>query len=564
MKQVLSLFPNCGRSIFMTSLLTVFLSISFYRGYSATIYIDPSYTGSYQNGSQSNPFNSWTKVNFSSGNTYLQKAGTSAFSGIISFTDKTNITIGAYGSGARPQISKSGTGNSIIYITNSSNITIKDIELTSTGSWVAGIIIQGPSSPNNKIENVWIHRTGWGIRLLTSAAGNRILNCTINDIMDDGIFVNGARNIEIGYCRIYDINKKFLTNPAENYAAGDGIQLNSGNDLYFNIHHNTIDHSSMGNKACFYVWGDNYSGIVEYNTFIASGSKESNGVFFTNTSNTITVRYNTFMNGNYGMVSYANKIDAYYNVFSNNKVGILINPGFSLVARNNVFYNNSKYGISSSYGTSVTLRNNIFNISSYPAKALYFTGQMSSNNNVFNKQYPEFINGVNSFSAWKNSGNDHNSIVGNPAFRGPDSNDFHLTSGSVAINRGQNVSLTTDFYGNPVSQSGNPDAGIHEFPGTKTEMVETDSTTSVIDTLASQAPAIFPNPSSDGLFNLSGLQDYDNVLIEVFDISGNKISEVSDSDGESVLIDIGNHPTGTYIIRIQSGDMSKTYKAMKR
>lgn len=564
MKQVLYLVQNFGKTFLLLSLLIVILSLSLTKGYSATIYIDPSYSGSYQNGTSSNPYNSWTKVTFSSGNTYLQKAGTSTSSGIIAFNDKTNITIGAYGSGPRPKISKSGNGNSIIYLTNTSNITIRDIELTTSGSWVAGIIIQGSASNNNLIENVWIHKMGWGIRLLTSGAGNRVLNCTINDIMDDGIFVSGVRNIEIGYCKIYDINKKYLSNPSESYAAGDGIQINSGNNLSFNIHHNVIDHSSMGNKACFYVWGDNYSGILEHNTFIGSGPKKSNGVFFTNTSNTITVRYNTFRNGNYGIVSYASKIDAYYNIFSNNIVGILINPGFNLTARNNVFFNNSKYGISSSYGTSINLRNNIFNLTSSPAKAIYFMGQVSSNNNVFNKQYPEFINGYHSFSSWKSTGNDNNSVVGNPAFRGPDTNDYHLTSGSVAINRGQNVNLTTDFYGNPVSQSGNPDAGIHEFPGTKTEMINTDTTSIVNDSVLIKAPAVYPNPSSDGLFNISGLQDYDNILIEVFDVSGNKISEVNDSDGQSVVIDIGNQPPGTYIIRLQSGDMSKTIKALKR
>jgi len=482
MKHV-NLVPS-GKPIFRVLFLFLFLILIVGNGFSATIYIDPTYTGSNQNGSSSRPYNSWSKFSINSGNTYLQKAGTTATSGTIAFTGKNNITLGSYGSGAKPRITRSGSGNAIIYITSSYNVTIRDLEITSTGSWTSGITIQGSASANNLIKNVWIHHTGWGIRLLTTAAGNKVLNSRINDILDDGIFVQDARNIEIGYCNIYDINKKYLTNPAESYAAGDGIQINSNNSLSFNIHHNVIDHSSMGNKFCFIVWGNNYSGKLEYNTFIANSSKKSNGVYLNPTSNTIVARYNTFKNGYYGIITYANQADVNYNKFVTNTVGILVNPGYNLNARNNVFYNNSKYGISSSYGTSITLKNNIFNLTSSPAKAFYYQGQVSSNNNVFNKYYSGFINGFSSMGAWQNySNNDRNSVVGNPDFRNPSSDDFHISSGSPAYNRGQNVNLSMDYFGNAVPQQGNPDAGIHEYPGSKSALVETDTTSVVTDTI---------------------------------------------------------------------------------
>lgn len=580
---------------FVKSLLTLILFLTGTYLYSSTYYIDPSYSGSNQNGSQSNPFNSWSKVSINSGNTYLQKSGTSASSGQIAFTGKSNITFGAYGSGAKPKIITSGSGNGVFYITNSYNIKIKDIEITSSGNWNAGVIIQGNGSSNNLIQNCWIHKMAWGIRILTSAPGTKILNSKINDILDDGIFAQDVATIEIGYCNIFDINKKYLVNTSESYAAGDGIQLNSTNNLNFNIHHNTIDHSSMGNKFCFYVWGGNYTGVLEYNTFIGNIAKQSNGAFFNSTSNTITVRYNTFKNGYYGFITYASLIEVYYNRFITNKVGILVNPGHALNSRNNLFYNNSKYGISSSYNTNVTLRNNIFNLAASPAKAFYFMGNITSNNNIFNTQYSGFINGYASLNAWKNaSGNDINSVVGNPSFVNAGNGDFHVQSGSTAINRGQNVSLSRDYYGNVVPLNGNPDAGIHEFGGTKSASIVTDTTSvsdtsNVIDTtgerlsgpesvddadsgfspkddpiISAEKVTFYPNPSLDGKFNFNFGKKYEQIILLVYDITGNKLKDVTYNQSLSALLDLSGFSSGTYLIRIRKDKEWQTLKAIIR
>lgn len=533
---------------------------------SATIYIDPNYKDSIQNGSQSRPFNSWSKVNISSGNTYLQKSGTTASTGQIAFTGKSNITFGAYGTGVKPKIITSGTGNGVFYITNSYNITIRDFEITSSGDWNAAIIIQGSSSSNNLISNCWIHRVNWGIRILTTAAGTRILNTKIHDIKDDGIFAQSVRSIEIAYCNIYDINKKYLTNPSESYAAGDGIQINSDNNLTFNVHHNTIDHSTMGNKFCFYVWGNNYKGTLEYNTFIASASKQSNGVYLNNTPNPIILRYNTFKNSNYGLIINALKADVYYNTFVTNRVGILVNPGFTLSARNNVFFNNTKYGISSSYNTSVTLKNNIFNMASSPAKAIYFMGNISSNTNVFNTQYSGFINGYSSLSAWKNNtGNDINSVVGNPSFRNASAGDFHVQSGSVAINKGQNVSLIKDYFGNNVPLNGNPDIGIHEYGGTKsTELSLTEADSIKSDSSENTELLVFPNPSPNGTFTLQFPDNTSRTELIIFDLAGNKIHEVSLMNPKSEIINLSEFNTGVYFLKSVTKGITQTVKLVIR
>jgi hypothetical protein len=434
--------------------------------FSANVYIDPTNTAANQNGSIDNPYNSWTKVTFTSGNNYLQKNGTTYnTSTSISVNSKSNIVIGSYGSGSPAKIVGTGTGGYIVNIASSSNITVKDLEILSTGTWTSCIYISGTNSSNNLIENCNVHGTEWGIRVITASAGNRIMNSTIHDTGDDGIYIKDVSSIEVGSSNIYDVNMKYLVNPDQAYSAGDGIQISSTNNLNFNIHDNTIDHSSMGNKFCIIVYGVNYTGILENNTLIGNGPLVTSGVYLHPTTNTVTVRYNTIKNANYGIYSYANLLDAYYNVFSSNKSGISVQSGYTLNARNNVFYNNTTTAVGSSSSTNVTLKNNIFNITS-GAKAINTSGTVTSNNNIFNQEQSSFINGYSTLNAWKNaSGNDAASLVGNPSFVSAGSGDFHVQPASLVINKGCNVNLSQDLFGTSVPQSGTPDMGVHEVNG---------------------------------------------------------------------------------------------------
>jgi hypothetical protein len=544
--------------------LTVFLLATYFTIsgllFAATIYIDPTYNSSYQNGSMSNPYKSWSKFTISSGNTYLQKAGTTfTTSSGISVSGKTNVTLGTYGTGSKAKIVASGSGNHIINVTNSSGITIKDLEVTSTGTWISGIIIQGNNAGNNTVNNCIVRKTEWGIRIITTAGGNKILKTTINDIKDDGIYAKDVSSIEIGFCTIYDINKKYLVNTNESYSAGDGIQLASSNNMNFNIHDNIIDHSSMGNKFCIIAWGNNYSGIIERNTIIANSNKNVSGIYLSPTTKTVTVRYNMIKNGKNGIYSYA-RVDAYYNAFANNRVGVHTNPNYTLNARNNVFYNNSQYGVYSTSSTSVTLRNNIFNMGSSSHKAIKTGGSISSNNNVFNTQHSGFINNSSSLTAWRNaSGNDQNSMVGNPSFRNAGALDFHLNSNSVAINRGANVSLTKDYYGGLVPISGSPDAGISEYNNGKSgEIIASNDSIGAVKEMV-----LYPNPSVDGRFAVKLGKMYEKTDMDVFDMAGRLVKQVTVLMSAEGNVDMSTMPDGAYLIRVDTGVEKKTLKAIK-
>lgn len=455
-----------ARFIFLTLVLVLVYSTMLF---SATVYIDPTNTAANQNGTITNPYNSWNKVTFTNGNIYLQKSGTTFTTTTgITVSGKSGITLGAYGTGNKPRIVSSGSGNHIVNVSSSSSIIIKGLEITSTGNWISGIIIQGTNASNNQVDNCSIYNTQWGIRVVTSSGGTKILNSTIYKTGDDGIYAKDVSSIEIGYCKIYDVNQKYFTNTDQSYSAGDGIQLASVNTLNFNIHNNTIDHSSTGNKFCIIAWGENYSGIIENNVLIGNASKIVSGIYLSPTTGTVTVRYNTIKNGSYGIYSYTKNLDVYYNRFSGNKSGIQVMPGYTLNARNNVFYNNTSTAVSSSSSTSVTLRNNIFNIAT-GAKAISTQGSLSSNNNLFNVEQSGFINGQSTLSGWRNaSGNDIASLVSNPQFINPTGEDFRIQTASPAINKGATVSLYRDFYGSTVPQSGTPDIGLHEVTGTTT------------------------------------------------------------------------------------------------
>ena len=446
-------------------LLTLFLVI-FYSTllFSATIYIDPTFTGSPKNGTITNPYSLWSQVTITSGNTYLQKRGTTAsITGNIWIFQKSNVTIGAYGNGNRPKVISSGTDVKVIDFGNSSNCILRDFEVTSTGNATTGVYFASGCA-DNLIDNCEIHNVEWGIRITTAEGGNRILNSEIHYTGDDGVYIKDVTNIEIGYCHIYDVNRKWFINPDQSYSPGDCIQISSTNNLYYNIHHNILDHTSSGNKFCFISYGVNYTGLIEHNTMIGNAANVTSCIYFHATTGTVTVRYNTFQDGNYAIYSYVDNLQFHYNRVLNNKYGVRVLNNHNITALNNVFYGNETYCINSLSGTAVTSRNNAFFLIGNTAQAYSTGGTLVSNNNNFNLEQSNFINGFSTLASWRtSSGNDVNSFVSNPMFVNPAIDDFCLQPNSPCINTGTNVNLPFDYFGTQVPQGNMPDVGLHEY-----------------------------------------------------------------------------------------------------
>jgi hypothetical protein len=64
---------------------------------------------------------------------------------------------------------------------------------------------------------------------------------------------------------------------------------------------------------------------------------------------------------------------------------------------------------------------------------------------------------------WQATTHDTNSSASDPLWTNPALNDFSLQVGSPAIDTGDNLSLASDFEGNPVPQGRAPDMGAYEY-----------------------------------------------------------------------------------------------------
>lgn len=144
-----------------------------------TFYIDPS-TSINGTGSEASPFNSWSSVTWTAGNTYLQRAGTIAREQIsvgTSGTVSAPITIGRYGTGINPQ---AGTGATFgLYIDARSNIRVSNFTIkgcTSYGVYIRGT---GASTISNlsftDVESSYNGRSGF-------YADSIVLDCTLQNI----------------------------------------------------------------------------------------------------------------------------------------------------------------------------------------------------------------------------------------------------------------------------------------------------------------------------------------------------------------------------------------------
>ena len=195
----------------------------------ATIYVDPT-AKSFGTGSLSRPFKSWSQVIFKAGNSYLQKAGTSATATITVTTQATAtapIQIGSYGTGAAPVINGNISLNGASYVTISGlavrNSSVAAIALqvgahhnTISGNTLSqskvGVWIGNGAGADNLIERNTISGSainGIAVDKIANAAGRatRIVGNTVTGSGAHGIDINGNNFIVDGNT----VNKNGLT-----------------------------------------------------------------------------------------------------------------------------------------------------------------------------------------------------------------------------------------------------------------------------------------------------------------------------------------------------------------
>lgn len=153
----------------------------------ATFYIDPTATG-VGTGTQPDPFQSWASVTWAAGNSYLQKAGTTAAETITpsaSGTAASRITIGRYGVGANPAVGSGQTRG--IFLSARQYIDI------------VGVNVSGATT-----EGVHIRTNGSNIQSIT------LTDCVSSGNGSNGFFLDGQvltaalDNVTFTRCEAYD------------------------------------------------------------------------------------------------------------------------------------------------------------------------------------------------------------------------------------------------------------------------------------------------------------------------------------------------------------------------
>ena len=251
-------------------LLTLFISLfSSTLIFAQTIYIDPGNSGDPgQNGSIDHPYDSWFDFSITNGKTYLQKRGTVSNWGSSQMQKNgiSNVTIGAYGTGAKPVI-KSSTSGAVFYLWSFNHWKIEYIEFRAPNSYAA-VWARGTYGTWTYLEldSCVIKGGGSGGAIHTDNGDSLVSKyLVIDSVKLDGYLMGNTHHVYIGYNHITHINSTD--------GGGDGIQT-TGACNYPVIEYNYIDRSTdPGNKFCIIMNGASEStrvkgAIIRYNHLI--------------------------------------------------------------------------------------------------------------------------------------------------------------------------------------------------------------------------------------------------------------------------------------------------------
>lgn len=353
------------------------------------------------------------------------------------------FTIGAYGTGAKPVIDAEDTRAYCFNIEN-------------TGNYV---IIDGLESKDTVVIS---YRTGC-INIF-DRTGVQILNCNIYHPTSRGINASNNTSLTIDSCLI----DTTIVTDSNQYEA-DGIYAqNGGGDLV--ITHNTI--LSRRDSGSMYI-----DSIQTYNE--AGGEIAYN--FLANPTGYSSVGGNMLIQLKVGTGTW----EVHHNILFNdtNKKGIFPIEGSATYH----IYNNTIINVASESGDSEAISNCLTVLGTYtPAEfkmknnILYTSYALcmrwlpatdpSTANIDYNCLYREsgtnlvYLDTERTWAAWQGLGYDANGMNENPLLvdvNGGDDVDYKLTSISPCINEGVDVSLTEDYWGNPIV--GLPDIGAYEY-----------------------------------------------------------------------------------------------------
>lgn len=450
----------------------------------ATSYVRPSANGPYGSGdgsSYAEAFSGFGAVSVSSGDTLkvcgsftsadasthniLLKFGESGTSGDPTVIDG---DCSADGDLAQATLDASGLQFGIYIWNGSSYITVKNIELFGVNSeprYNRFLLRLGSTSGGDAVSNIIVSnmRIHDVVHLSDTTEANGIWgacnDCTIEEneiynIPSDGIWLGQAENTEIINNYVHDVATSGM-------ATGDCVQIaNAPNAV---VQGNVLDHSNTDAKQALIVQIGSTNVQVKQNQLIMSTARDqtqdaSKTAFIL--SDGVVVSGNYITGGAYGMQVGGNNVEISNNVIANTYVASV------LAGDNNnaqYWYNNTVHCSGQSSSGFVlsginyrrTLKNNIIVGCDIPVLRLGTPSEFVFENNLlFNnaqnvRHFTMSDNNINGDPNFENISGAYSSPV-----------DYIPSFGSLAIDAGVDVGLTTDFRDARIVN--NPDIGAFE------------------------------------------------------------------------------------------------------
>lgn len=387
-----------------------------------TFYVDTTAGNDANNGtSTGTAWQTIGKVNattFQPGDALYFKAGQTWTGNVVllgSGTSANPITVGAFGTGAAPIFDAGNSGHA--FRVNGSWVTVQDIKVQNAGSVALvggnGLVFYGADGLAQRVEAT---------------------NCYVGITAADG-----AHRLKITSCNIHDNTKLFIGPGTTDDAYANGIGLWAADAC--DVSYNTIS----GHYATSPDFGDDGSAIEVY------------GATNAQIHHNVTQDNQTFAElGRAGTAS---------NTFYDNLITSAQNHRYALTVQgpagegpatgtrfiNNTVVLTGATGCEAFWvgtGTDLYFHNNIV-VCSYIGEA---DSQLNEGHNVF-------VGDTSGFPAYAATSTKPANLAA-VGFVG--SSDYHLATGSPALNRGVAVSFTTDLDNNPRVFGSAPDAGCYE------------------------------------------------------------------------------------------------------
>jgi hypothetical protein len=401
------------------------------------VYIDPSYSGALESGTEVAPYKSTKSAGFAwtAKNTYLFKRNTTMYSTKNELINKDSIIIGTYGIGERPKLNYdvkdrvlnvSGTGSSVNDIDLTVTVDTKTHGISMTGDYgtINNCVIKGGTDCIN----------GSGMKHL------KIMNSDISGAIYDGIFVMPTDTVTIFNCYVHD---QYLLPDRINQTSIDNIHMEELKMVYIDSVYS--DHSNFPGKYCLII-NKVDSVSVKNSTFI--GHPE-NGSLYPGTSSKGWTIQNCFFERGYYAIQNNTKLKICNTIFRGQLENAIYEGGDKWIF--NCTFVDQKEAIRNWSGTVKVMENCIF---------YNFSGSILGNAETISKNC---FFGFHGLFVGSNYNKGINYITQDPMFVDYANANYRLMSNSPCKDIGLSIpEVSVDFSGTARPQ-GSIDLGAYEY-----------------------------------------------------------------------------------------------------